>query len=409
MKKLIAISVVFALIAGVAFAVDLSGTVIGHVNVLQGNTGEDSKVTSGGNMDRLRIDGSGEVADGAFGGFFRADGGSFYGNAWWKPIDQFKLLIGSNGGDGFIGKEGITGWGFTEAPTDAGIVLAGENVWGKSIYGYEITFRDAFFEGGGDGGNAAYLFITPMDMLAINVILPFFNGGETADVFKKVVGQLDLKFDFGNIAVTYVGGKGYKEGEEPTATRVHEGDPTKGKWVVDDTGVVNFEADKDKWELSGDGNPVDDPASIFAYYGGSFGDISIDFGFGYKFASADGEFANPIAIGLGIKYAVDTFGVKFRTVAKLAGDDKCTRVLADVLPYFNLADNLTVFVGAGLGVLMPDGEDTTIGWHFNPYLQVGEGGANFYAGVQVWSDGIKDAEDKTTINWGVPVGLIVSF
>ena len=155
MKKLIAISVVFALVAGAVFAVDVTGTVFGHYDVLKGDTGKDSagnsnKVTAGGGMDRIRLDGAGEAGDGAFGGYIRTethnhsvgkddalqdtnwDGepdsivvngpGGFYGNAWWKPIDQFKLLIGSNGGDGFIGKEGVTGWMFQQTAYDTGVL-----------------------------------------------------------------------------------------------------------------------------------------------------------------------------------------------------------------------------------------------------------------------------------------------
>jgi len=101
----------------------------------------------------------------------------------------------------------------------------------------------------------------------------------------------------------------------------------------------------------------------------------LDVGIGYELANENGT-ANPIAAGLGVKYAADAFGVKFRAVGSFAGEDKNTKVLADVLPYFNLGDNLAVFVSVGLGVLMPDGGDTVIGWHFNPYIQVKNGARN---------------------------------
>jgi len=396
MKKLIAISVVFALVAGVAFAMDVSGHVIGTAYVLQGDTGKDAAgdsnpVKSSGGMDRIRLDGSGEVADGVFGGYFRVDGvhwsgqPQFAGNAWWKPIDQFKLLIGGNGGDGFIGKEGVTGWMFYQTVTDTGISMGGDNVWGGSNYGFGIKTRNAFYEDR-DGDHNVYLFITPMDMLAINIILPFMNnkyslteGGpaytETGDVFKRAVVQVDLKLDFGNIALTYESGVGYSEDEK---------------------------------------KPSDDPGQVFVYYGGSFGDLSIDFGLGYKMANAGGESANPIGVGLGVKYATDAFGVKFRTVATLAGEAKTekagTRILADVLPYFPLGDNLTAFVSVGIGMKMPEEGDSQMGWHFNPYLQVGEEwGAKFLAGIKVKSNGKgADGSDAVT-EWSVPVAVMVSF
>jgi len=434
MKKLIAISVVFALVAGAAFAVDLGGTVIGTVKVLQGDTGKDAagdanKVTSDAGLSRVRIDGSGEANEN-FGGFFRADSGAFYGNAWWKPIDQLKFLLGSNGYDGFIGKEGVTGWGFHQTATDTGVTTSegGAGIWNDDIYGYGIKYRHAFFEGGGDGGNAAYLFITPMDMLGINVIIPFFGQKETADAFKKAVVQIDFKMEgVGNIALTYVGGLGNKDATDPV---VLKGDdvpavPGAGKWKVDpDTGALTWEADAGstgKYYLFSDGAAVSDPASIFVYYGGSFGDLSIDFGLGYTMASKQGDetVAAPIGIGLGVKYAMETLGVKFRSVVDLPmHKSQNMKVLAEVLPYFVLGDNLAAYVGIGLGMLMPSANQKDIGgdaaksytgWQFNPYLVVGEEwGAKFLVGVKAWSDGMKHG-DSTVTNWAVPVALIVSF
>jgi len=403
MKKLIAIAVVFVLVAGAAFAADFSGAVIGTVNVLEGNSGKDdagdaNPVTTSAEMNRIRIDGGGEVADGKFGGYFRADVpslsidkpgedfdfddigdlfsvSSFSGNAWWKPIDQLKILIGSNGGDGFYGKEGVTGWMFQQTVYDTGVAVGAGNIWGGGYSEWPYVYRAAFF-GGDGGGNALRLDITPLDMLAINLSLPVFNAGETGDVFAKLMAQVDLKFDFGNIALTYNGGLGY---------------------------------DKDKGR--------DDPGQIFVYYGGSFGALSLDFGVGYKFANhymadegdkkAGDEKANPINIGLGLKFSADAFGVKFRAMAGMGGADKSTGILAEVLPYFNIADNLTAFVSAGLAIYAPDGDDAVTGWHFNPYIQVGEEwGAKFLAGVKLWSNG---KGDEPVTNWAIPIALIVSF
>jgi len=413
MKKLIAIAVVFALVSGVAFAVDLGGTVIGTVNVLKGDSGKDAsgdatKVTSDAGLDRIRIDGGGEAGDGKFGGYFRLDGKhwsgtpQFGGNAWWKPIDQFKLLIGNNGGDGFYGKDGITQWMFYQTVTDTGVAMGGDNSWGDSLYGsnFKINTRDAFY-GGDGGGDALRLEIKPIDILGINISLPFFDGGETGDVFSKLVAQVDLNFDFGNIALTYKGGLGYN---------------------------------KDK--------SIDDPGSIFLYYGGSFGDLNLDFGLGYKFANhykasdapvisgdkKDGDDkANPIGIGLGLKYSADAFGIKFRTVLSLPGTDSDPfKVLADVLPYYTIADNVTVFGSIGLGIRAPSesekdnaskagatAPESVTGWHFNPYIQIGEEwGAKFLAGFKLWSDGQKTGPKKdeaAIVNWAVPIALIVSF
>jgi len=383
--------------------VDLGGTIIGNTTLVGSNTGDDAKITGSGGLGRVRIDGGGETGDGKFGGYYRFEGGAT-GNAWWKPIDQFKLLIGGNGGDGFIGKEGVTGWSFYQTPYDTGVILGG-NVWGwgpgydiwdgtykmkednsgpvldkdgnpiknkvegsgsRNMYGQNIIFRDVFF--GGDGGEDVYLFITPMDMLAVNVILPYFSKSDkkAEDIFKYAIAQIDLKLNFGNIALTYRGASG---------------------------------------------DLVDQP-KIYLYFGGSFGDLSIDFGFSYQLAGkdpADNSYALPMGVGLGVKYATDSFGVKLRVAATLGGDDKLTKILADLQPYFSLGDNLSAFVSVGIGMTQNDSGDNVLGWHFNPYIVVGEEwGAKFVAGVKVWSPGELYGADSVTY-WAIPIALIVSF
>jgi hypothetical protein len=413
MKKLIAISVVFALIAGAAFAVDIGGTVIGSADVIKGDTGKDAngdanKVTSGGGMGRIRLEGAGEAGDGNFGGWIRFDprGGNnlddlVAGNAWWKPIDQFKLSFGGNP-DGIWGKEGVTGWGFTGGVTDSGVVLAGDNVWSGSIYSYGIQFRDAFF--GGFGDNRVFMTISPAEIADINIGIPFMAGGEAADVFKRTIAQVDLKLDFGNIALTYAGGTGkFDLSDLPEEPDPSDFDPTDPDYLTQlEEAMKNYQDALSKVDYFGNAS------KIYVYFNlGMIENLSLDIGFGYTMP-VEGNKA-PMAIGLGVKYDIsDAFGIKFRTVATLAGDDKATKVLADVLPFYAISDTMKVAASIGIGMWMPDGGDSILGWHFNPYIEVGSGPC-FYAGVKAWSDGIKDAEDKTTINWAIPIGLIVSF
>jgi hypothetical protein len=62
-------------------------------------------------------------------------------------------------------------------------------------------------------------------------------------------------------------------------------------------------------------------------------------------------------------------------------------------------------------MLQPDSGDSQLGWHFNPYLQVGEEwGAKFLVGIKVSSTGGKDAAGKDApIFWSIPVALSVGF
>jgi hypothetical protein len=401
MKKLIAIAVVFALVSGVAFAVDLSGTVFGHVNVIEGDTGEDSKLNAGGGIDRARLDGAGEVGDGTFGGYIRVqvNEGKFdqlesvY--AWWKPIPEFKLTIGQFG-DAFWGKEGNTGWMFNQMPYDSSVAInpgvwCGD-WWGSSIY-YDseavkapqaayMHNRYVFLEGFQENGLS--LEIKPLDMLNINIGIPFISaprGAEFGDVLQASLAQIELNFDFGNIALTYDGANraGMKAG-----------------------------ADQDDA----------DGGAFYVYYGGAFGDLSLDVGFALHFAgAADGDKptwghsgeALPIGLGLGLKYATDAFGVKFRAIAALGGEDKNTYINTSLLPYFKINDNISAFVNVGLGMVSPEEGDAFVGWYFNPYLRVGaEWGPTFYFGVKVWSE-LNNGSTDAIIKFAVPISLMVSF
>jgi len=420
MKKLIAISVVFALVAGAVFAVDLTGTVFGKGTLIQGDTGKNAagnsnKATAGGSMPRVRVDGAGEAGDGEFGGYIRyqGDGGvsvnAVY--AWWKPMDQFKLIIGENS-DAFWGKEGVTGWGFNQMPYDCGIAQ-NPGVWygwgmkkdpvtgaadalpdGSTPYigGAYMHNRYTFYEGWANRGFGVE--ITPTDMIAINLAIPFDSGlkdsqitnpdkkpaNQAAYVYKAAQAQLDIKMDFGNIAISYDGG--YRNSR-----------------IIGSAGA------------------------IYVYYGGSFGDLGLDVGFSYHLTGdaelGQQEKAFPLGVGLGVKYVTDSFGVKFRVTAALAGHEEGDAsdfkyINASVLPFFNVSDNMAAFVNVGVGMVMGHdklvyGEDSAMGWYFNPYLRVGaEWGPSFYFGINAYSDGVKRG-DATVTNWEVPIALVVSF
>jgi len=377
MKKLIVLSVVFALVAAAAFAVDIGANVFGLVVPAAGEsgTGASDDITSSVGFERTRFSGYGEAGDGAFGGQIRLnaeDTSMKDAFAFWKPIDQLKVLIGANS-DGFYGKEGVTGWGFNGNPYDGGVAIGGNNVWGYgagwpwlgdgvdgsdhkddggqyfNTYGQMVKTRDAFY--GGYGANALQLNITPVEMFTLNVAIPF--GGKTEDAFKSIMVQADVNLDFGNIALTF--------------------------------------------------QAAEDAGDIFLYYGGSFGDLGLDFGFHY---SLDKDM--PImGFGLGLKYATDAFGVKFRGVATMWTGDflKFTGILAEVLPYFSLGDNIAAFVNIGISTMIPDSGSSVFDWHFNPYVRIGEEwGAQFLVGVKV-----NTVNDGAKTLWSIPIAIMVMF
>jgi hypothetical protein len=410
-------------------------------------------------MNRVRIEASGESEDGTFGGWVRVEGG-MVGNVWWKPSDLLKLMIGGNP-DGMFGKEGVTGWGFYQVGYDTGVVMGG-NVfgWGPdgspdlNMYGQGLKTRAAFF--GGFDGQGALLTITPAEIATINIVIPFMNGGKAADVFMKSIAQVDLNLDFGNIALTYEGGLGYKKAEKGKAVLDPGADvEAEMGWILVKKGTTTPATASDtdveviwgetkagssatpKWTIVGGGKEVKDPSKIYLYFNlASIENLSLDVGVGYTMpytTEAKVKVNPPMAAGLGVKYTMDTFGVKFRTVASFAGSstpdggkksEAGLGLIADVLPYFIVNDNLTAYASIGVGYQAPakydgkvvqsngkDDDPAIIGWHFNPYVQIGaEWGPTFYAGIKLWSDGKEHGKDKDKwINWAVPIAMVVSF
>jgi hypothetical protein len=436
MKKLIAISVVFALVAGAAFAADVGAEVIGKVDIANGSTGKfhDEGGEQVQNMGtdysgRLRVSAGGENDEGTFGAWFRYESGisgagdNAYAHAWWKPVEQVKLTIGTNE-DGWFGLDGVTRWGFHQVAGDVGVADA-SNAWGGGNHarnygdGLSVTFSDAFFGGWTDG---LWLNIVPVEALEINIGIPY-GGDDVMGVYKQTIAQVAYNIDgIGKAGVTFQMGRGYNE---------------KKGWA--------------------------DPAGqLWAYFGlTAIENLSIDIGLGYTlsyttfvdidnplYSAEDAEAAGddydipeklswknkkdkPIAFGLGAHYTAGDFGVKARTVASLAGkntleggdsDPDPLNLLFDVMPYYAVNESLTVHFNLGLAYLAADkdaaGEtvkdSSRVGWQIEPYLTIKSSwwAPNFYVGIRVESDGAKtygkDGKGTNT-NWYVPMGIVVAF
>ena len=349
MKKLIAVLAMVALISGVAFA-QVGGAVFGGVRLLESGVNGEGKdsINGSGGMHRVRLAGSGASDDGTFGGFVRLDAETGdYGKfnsayAWWKPIEQFKLILGGDA-DSFWGKDGYSRWMFYQVAGDVGIANAG-NAWGGG-YGSN-NFGDAFW--GGIGTFGAFMEIKPIDILGINIGLPYMDksGSEVADIFEAAKLQLNVNLDFGNIAITMDG--------------------------------------------------LSDAGKLFVYFGlGAVENLDLAIGFSFDLGS------EVPAIAAALKYGIsDSFALKFRAGATLA--DKNTQILADVMPIIGINDSMTAFVSAGIA-MTNDAKDME--FHFNPYIQVGsEWGPSFWAGFRLWSTGnMKD------MHWAVPIAINYAF
>jgi hypothetical protein len=443
MKKLIAFTVVFALVAaGVAFAADLGVNVIGTVKLAQGNTEEDSEITGDARFDRLRIEGSGENDDGNFGAWIRFEGNTIVGTgpsynpgttelkagtlngkywqvdqasvpfisglAWWKPIDQFKLAIGGNP-DGIYGKEGFAGWMFKQIANDTSVVDA-DQAWGADQWGFngvafgydyidkmmngtpnqddlfsrKAKFRDAFY--GGFGGNALMLEIKPVDMFGLNLVLPYWGVAGDWGSYSPNYGKLSGVFK----NITLQADVNLDFGNIALTLDL-------APYTSYNSGYVAGEDDDDK--IGG---------RIFLYFGlSAIDNLSLDVGIGFALPQSyfDGDLKrmDPLAIGVAAKYNInDQFGLKARVLAEFMGNTKIEgmdpalkdpiALIFDVLPFFSLSDSVTIFADIGInmvGATKYDGDtmaDSGLGFHFNPYVQIGnEWGPSFFAGIKVWT------------------------
>jgi len=472
MKKLIAISVVFALVAGAVFAADIAVDVKGGVNLIKGDTGKKkgndamgnsttvaTKPTADGGMGQFRISASGENDDGTFGAFFRWDAGwgwskevgSAQGHAWWKPVDALKLLIGG-GPDGRFDKPGVSGWNFYQIAGDVGV--AKENWKFSSFYG-----------GWSDAG--VDLIITPIEPLEINFAVPFMTRGwdRVENVYMKSAIQVAYNIEnIGSFAITYQSGVGNK---------------------TEETGLYKLDTDTGKWKA--ESKEIHDPGQLWLYFNlSAVENLSIDIGFGYQLPASgkelqyrywnsteekdsdlpkfDGSINSPIAAGVAAKFDAGDFGVKARLQGKLAGkvtkDAKINtttgeitekgetnniplNVVFDVMPYYAVSEALTFHFSVGVeytaastnerdkvvdsvtGLKSVETGYTHIGFHVNPYITIKSSwwAPNFYAGIHIGTDGSKtnysapvagvpaplEKNGITKINWSVPIGIAYSF
>jgi hypothetical protein len=480
MKKLIVLSVIFALVAGSVFAADIGATVIGKATLLQNSNEEYPDGTKDGKnlyalgynktgfgISRVRLGASGELEDGTIGGWLRYDGGDVagWGLAWWKPNDFIKLQIGSNP-DGEFGLDGIARWGFYQLAGDAGV--ASES-W---------AFSSAFF--GGWGLPGIILSITPTEAFAINLGIPLSTSDFAWEDYAKFTLQAKFNIDgVGTAGLTFIGDTMKDEGDfgkEGTGSYKYTVDKV---YFSDTTGSPVYtreEVTKDVFKGSNNDNP-----EIKVYFGlSAIENLGIDIGIGYKFSDTyayetpSGTYKktqtitnnNPLAVGVGVSFNADAFGIKARVLGEflqsttsewsttvpddktyetLTLNDKGYTVIFDVLPYFAINDTFTFYLSAGFKTTtgkqyaendkddplkwkIETSERADFAWHVNPYIHISPSywSGAFFAGFRLDSTGGYGTDDEgkpagwfwngdkgdvrnRIINWSIPIGIVINF
>jgi hypothetical protein len=417
-KKLIAISVVFALIAGAAFAEINVGANAASGVILGKSSGEkDADVMTDVGRHTARITASGQNDEGTFGGqvFVFAEMGDYYNQfwwgsdafafAWWKPIDQVRLQLGHNPW-GDIDCKQIVDWGFhaSDAP-DVGM----HNPYGTG--GNNLDQATGFYPGFGSFGSLLSLY--PVEGLAINFAVPFAKQ-KAEDTYKKFHAQLTYDISgIGKAAISYTGGV--------SKWIVDEGDPTDPDYDADDYPKV-----------------TKDYSKLFAsFYLTAVDNMEVNIGVAFPFPVTNDDtkitYSDPLEVGLGFGFNVsDTVNIKARLATTLAGKvapekgdaiNSPLKLGFNILPSFNL-DVVKIFIKAGI---MYTGEEEAInsegkiekvkdtsmfGWHINPYITKAMGAGTFYAGLVLESDGKKGSSndgDKSAIQWSVPIAIVFGF
>jgi hypothetical protein len=380
MKRLIVISVVFALIAaGTAFAMDVGGTVIGTVDVASASGGEDAGLFASGATGRARLEGSGDadIGIGTVGGWLRYDlsrgdfngwapkqdgDGPFFGiwgKAWWQPIEQLRIQLGTNP-DGEFDTSHIGRYGFYAFANEIPGLVNEDGNWGP------VSFDAAVF--GGYGTDAFSLIITPTEALSINVAIPIGEEATADDTqptvaFKNALFQANYAADFGAIHVTYQGLGGGTGGNGKIFGSVFLGSLVEG--------------------------------------------LGLELGLSYTLVE-EGDGA--LGVGLGASFDSGAFGIKLRTILVAPGNDADLQVRVDLLPSFAVNDNVAILADAGILMAV---EDNFV-WHFAPYVRIGSTwGPQFLAGIQ-FNNAAPDADynkilKSDDINWSIPIGVIISF
>jgi hypothetical protein len=412
MKKLIAIAVVFTLAVGGVFAADLGASVIGTVNLLNGDTAEGSEITGGASMNRLRIEGAGENDDGTFGAWYRWDGGPD-GLAWWKPIDQVKVTIGGNP-DGIFGKEGYSGWMFKQTANDTGVVSA-DQAWGAAwsvgafnpmgIRSKEYADLEAYESGKWMLNDTLEGMGQELGELTEDLIKAYVDGLDEEDD-ADIIAWIDAYLDYDDDGVPFI-----KDGPDPlkilfgrkatTRDAFYGGFGGRGLLLeikpVDMFGLniilpyfsggkvadifkhmtIQADVNLDFGNIALTFDMIDnimDPdgigAKLYLYFGlSSIENLNLDASIGFTLPQSVTMFntkftrMDPLAIGLAAKYTVsDAFGLKTRVVAEFMGSLKSDAsgdkpyndpfaLIFDILPFFSVSDSVTVFADIGINMV----------------------------------------------------------
>jgi hypothetical protein len=406
MKKIIAISVMLALVAGAVFAdTAIGGGVETRFSLAKQTGGDGDDPQMGGSIGNAALRLSGQNSDGTLGGMFNirltdimrntstiAPGKESWEPAysvaspawyhrvfvWWKPIPQVRVFLGIDN-DGLFDTSSIVGWGFH----------AGDNDY---IFNHHWDFWRVIFPGNWDGFGLALSFY-PMPGLDLNIALPTGGigwpqstkarveqselvSGEGGMLPEKIRFQAGYSLDFGRIQFAY-------NGKDNIVEKSSLG-PGIGPWGYNGWGKQNGQVGA---------------SFLFTALEG----IDILVGGSVILCEDDPV----ISGGLGVVYNGDGFGVKFRGGVLMCGDMD-PFITGTILPFFSVGENGQVLVDIGITK-----QGDSMGWSLIPAYRLNIDGGAFKIGLQIYNNiamggniGISGAE---FVRWNIPMLLAFNF
>jgi hypothetical protein len=382
MKKIIAISVMFALVAGAVFAqAAVSGSVETRWFILEGNSEDDNgPYTSGGIASgALAVAGANDAN--TFGAVLKmvfknpsdpdagwgedSDGrnhlsGAWFDRAfvWWNPIDQLKFRIGHDG-DGQFNTANLIRWGHHQMPR-------GVSVESWNQHQYLLGNWDHF---------AFTASILPVENFDINLAIGLNNDGrELGDLFNNFLAQAGYNIpDVGKITFTFV----------------------KASW----------------WPYAATWNPETDGGKVgLTFFSNSLAEgLAFELGGNYDLTSTDDrDQGDQLKFAAGVHYASGDFGLKFRFWGGPRGkDDTVFLFTADIMPFYNISDTVGTFY---CNIRFEQTGKDLLGWHLNPYLRNRMGGGHdFRVGLLIGGVAGDAAPDNAGIDFKLATSWVFGF
>jgi len=399
MKKIIAISVMLALVAGAVFAdTTISGYVETRFSLAKqmANKAADGSTPDpvmGGSIGSAYLTLSGSNGDGTLGGTYRLRGHDVWRSSpwiykafvWWKPVEQVKVFLGIEQ-DGLFDTADFMGWGYHSGDNDY-------------LFNHHWDFWRQIFPGNWDGFGLALSFY-PMPGFDLNLVLP--TGGinwpqatsaqvgatrpitnpdsdtHTGMIPGRIRFSGSYSLDFGKISFAYIGGA-----------------------AVTEKGVQFGYATADNNGLIGASVLVTAVDGILIKVGGS--------------AVLNGKNAADktemlISGGFGVAYSGDGFGVKARVGLVTQGEAKMF-LTGSILPYFKVGEKGEVMID--IGVTNDGNKDPAMGWFVTPAYRLGIDGGNFKIGLQLFNNVDAGGNIQITgadyVKWNIPMLLAFVF